>query len=150
MKIFISGTPGTGKTEIANWLGKKLGLRVIHVSDITEKFSAGFDKQRDTSIVDEERISEYLKKMDDVVVESHLPLDMDGFCFVLRCSIKELKKRLEGRNWKKEKIEENLQAEIFNICGEDLRRKGKKVVELDTTEMDAEEMCKKILCIIGK
>jgi broad-specificity NMP kinase len=43
MNILISGTPGTGKTEISNILGKKTGMKVIHISDIIDDFVVGID-----------------------------------------------------------------------------------------------------------
>ncbi len=104
-------------------------MKVIHVSNLIDKFSIGIDKERKTKIVDEEKLSDYLVHLDDVIIDTHLPVKVDARCFVLRCDISELKRRLKRRGWNKEKIDENVQAEIFNECYDDMTKKGYEVVD---------------------
>jgi adenylate kinase len=144
MNIFISGTPGTGKSEVADALGKKTSMKVIHVSEIVEKFSIGFDEERDTKEIDHEKLSEYLSRFDNVIIESHLPLRLNAKYIVLRCEISELSRRLKNRGWKKEKIEENLESEIFDICYDDLKSVKDEIIEINTTKMSAEEVAREI------
>ena len=37
MRIIITGTPGTGKSTVANLLGKQLERGVVHVSEFAKK-----------------------------------------------------------------------------------------------------------------
>jgi broad-specificity NMP kinase len=76
--------------------------------------------------------------MGNFVADTHLPIEVSGsLVFTLRCEPSELKKRLKARGWVKEKIDENVQAEIFNECegGE----------EIDTTNRDPIEVAEEIV-----
>lgn len=48
--------------------------------------------------------------------------------------MKELKRRLKKRGYHKEKIEENLECEIMDVCLEEAREKGHEPLELDGTK----------------
>ena len=50
MKIVITGTPCTGKTEVSKKLSKRLGWRLISVNDLAKELNAylGEDKKRKT------------------------------------------------------------------------------------------------------
>lgn len=148
MNILISGTPGTGKTEISNILGKKTGMKVIHISDIIDDFVVGIDEKRDSKEIDDEKLSEYLSRFDNVIIETHLPIKVNAKCVVLRCDITELGKRLKKRKWSAEKIDENLQAEIFSECKDDLTESDYEIVEIDTTGRSAENVVKEIKNIL--
>lgn len=150
MNILISGTPGTGKSEVSEALGKKLSMKVVHVSDLVDDFSVGTDEKRDTKIVDEDKLGKKLREFQNVIIETHLPIKVDARCFVLRCDISELKERLTARKWSEEKINENIQAEIFNSCSDDMKNKGYEIIEIDTTGKSAEETAERITCILGK
>jgi len=147
MNILISGTPGTGKTEISDILGKKTGMKVIHVSDLVDEFSLGIDETRNSKEVDEEKLSEYLARFDGVIIETHLPVKINAKCIILNCDISELRKRLKQRKWSDKKIEENLQAEIFSECKDDLSEEY-DVIEIDTTGRSAENVAKEIKNIL--
>ncbi|MHA1616468.1 MAG: adenylate kinase family protein [Candidatus Njordarchaeales archaeon] len=154
--ILICGTPGTGKTTIANEL-KKYGFKVIHLGDfvIKEKLYMGYDKKRKTYIIDPEKVVEKLRNMqknskEPLIVEGVgaeiVPKELVEVCFVLICEPKELRKRLEAKGYPPEKIEENLEAERMSIIlGEALDNYGEKTVVIDTTNTSVEEVVKKIL-----
>jgi adenylate kinase len=52
---------------------------------------------------------------------------------ILRASPSELRKRMKAKGWPKEKIEENTEAEIMEVCRAEALEQGRKVLELDTT-----------------
>ena len=144
MRIAITGTPGTGKSEIAEKLGKEMGMKVFHLSKFAEKFSAGYDEKRKCIIVDVERLAEYLKD-EHGIFESHfshlLPVDA---IIVLRANPETLRERLKRRGWEEKKIEENVEAEIMEICLSESLETSKPVLQIDTTNAEVKEVVKKI------
>ncbi|MBS3105468.1 AAA family ATPase [Candidatus Woesearchaeota archaeon] len=155
--IIVTGTPGTGKTTIAKKLANRLKYHYLDVNKIINKYklSEGYDRKRKTKIVDIKKLNKLLikkiktlkksnitknriKKYKGIVIDSHLshylPKKYVDFCIVTKCNIKELNKRLKKRKYSKNKIEENIQAEIFNVCLEEAKKKKHKIIEIDTTK----------------
>ena len=58
MKISISGTPCSGKTEVSKLLSKKLDYKLIQVNKLAEKLNAftGYDKKRECKILDMDKL----------------------------------------------------------------------------------------------
>ena len=143
MKIIITGSVGTGKTALAKELSKKLKYRYIDVKKIISdnNISEGYDKKRKTKIIDIKILNKYLikeiKKSKNVIVDSHLshylPKKYVDLCIITKCNLKTLEKRLKKRKYSKEKIRENLDAEIFDICLEEAKQKNHKIVVIDTS-----------------
>lgn len=144
--IIVTGTPGTGKTRIAKSLSKLFNYVYIDVNKIINKnknIVVGYDKKRKSKIVDEKKLSrlliEYIKekKADGAVVDSHLshylPKKYVDLCIVTKCSnLKLLERRLKRRGYSKEKIRENLDSEIFQICYVEAKEAGHNVIVVDT------------------
>lgn len=160
--IIITGTPGTGKTMIAKKLSKIVGFNVINVNDIIKKnkLSEGYDKKRKCIIVDVKKLNKALIKIinnckkncccSGLIIESHLshnlPKAYADFCIVTKCDLKELKKRLIKRRYNAEKVRENLDSEIFDICLVEAAEKGHKCVVVDTTRTpNLNKICKKLV-----
>lgn len=70
--------------------------------------------------------------------------------FVLRCHPDILIKRLEKRDYKKEKIIENIQAEILGNCVNYIREKKMScpIFEIDVSELSIENLIKIVLDIL--
>ena len=147
MIIAITGTPGTGKTRLAEVLSKRIKGDIVSVSDFVKErhLYESYDRSLKTYIVDEKRLSKelehYVKKRfkdKNVIVEGHLShylkRSLVDLCIVLRCSITELNRRLSKRNYSRTKIKENLESEIFGICEEEAREFQNVVYSIDTTE----------------
>ena len=145
MKIILTGVPGTGKTDVARLVAKRLDLKYID-KEFFKNFEIGYDKRRDSKVVDQVAASEKLNQMDGFVADTHLPLKINGAkVFTLRCEPSELKKRLKRRGWGEEKIAENVQAEIFNECasGEEISTTNRDPIEV------AEEIVREIKEVVS-
>lgn len=139
MIIALTGTPGCGKTTLSKLLAKKLGFNLLELNKkIKEKkLYSGYDKKRGTYIIDPTKVRRFVNretKKEDWIIDSHLShfLNVD-FVIVLRCNPEELKKRLKIKKWKKDKIEENVEAELIGVISYEARKKHKLVFDVDTT-----------------
>lgn len=153
MKISISGTPCTGKTEVSKLLSKSLNYRLIQVNELAEKLNAftGYDKKRECKILDMKKLEIEINKIKgNVIIEGHashlFPVDI---VVVLRCNPEVLKKRLEKRYPKNNlKVKENLEAEILGVITSEAIMANKNVCEIDTTDKKPEEVVDNILEIL--
>jgi len=148
--VIITGTPGTGKTTLAKKLAKKLNYPYIDVNKIVKenKLDREYDKKRKCYAVDIKKLNQSLiklinnykknKKIKGIIIDSHLshylPKKYIGLCIVTRCELKELQKRLKKKKYGKNKIRENLDCEIFDVCLNEAREAGHKVVVINTTK----------------
>ena len=126
-----------------------------------EKLYTEEDVKRNTSIVDLEKVSESVEKtitgsMRDVIVEGHYAMDVVSpekvhLAFVLRRDPQELRDILEERNYREEKVRENLAAEILDVCLYDaVDRLGvDKVCEVEVTSKKVGDAVEEILLILN-
>ncbi len=153
MKVLITGTPGTGKTEVAKELGAITGWDVVSISEVAEDAQAilGWDGKSEKE-VDIQKLCAYLAPRladkENVIFEGHLGCEIPcpaDLVVVLRTNPEELQKRMEKRGYKKEKIDENVMAELLDYCYVlSAKNYSCEVVELDTSGESAEQSAKKI------
>jgi len=145
MLFSLTGTPGTGKTTIAQQL-RMQGIYIVdlHSYAIDHGFVIRHDVKRDTDIIDIDQFNNMICQesfgTDMICVEGHLShhIHCVDDVIVLRCHPKLLLKRLKQKHWSEEKIMENLEAEMLDIilC-ESIQHHGMKhTFELDTTSLD--------------
>lgn len=144
MAICVTGTPGTGKTSLSRLLEKVTGYKRIDVKRliVTKKLAYSYDKERRCLVVDTRKLTAELKKVlsknDKVIIDSllshHLPKKYVSTCFVTKCDLAVLNKRLEKRKYSKKKIRENLDAEIFDICLTEAQQNRHHVAVINTTK----------------
>ncbi|MBW3012013.1 adenylate kinase family protein [Candidatus Woesearchaeota archaeon] len=147
--IVVTGTPCTGKTTYAKRLAREKGYLYVDVNNVISgyKLSEGYDMKRKSKIVDTKKLAKALidvikkAKLDKekgIVIDSHLshylPKKYADLCIVTRCDLKVLKKRLEKRGYSKQKVQENLEAEIFGVCLEEAKQLGHKVKVIYTSK----------------
>ena len=159
MLVALTGTPGTGKTSVSYVLQNE-GFSIVDLNKVAveESFIVGVDKERDSKIIDLDRLNDYVKsryKSKDVVFlvghVSHLLKDVDK-AIVLRCHPDELRRRLSEKKWVEKKIKENLEAEVLDIilC-ESLEVHSKRnVFEIDTTGLSTDAVASCIIEIVGE
>ncbi len=139
----ISGTPGTGKTQVSGLLAKQLGFKLIAINDFAEGHNLIEETdERGSLVIDEEKLKVEIDKLSgDIVVDGHLA----HFCsadlvVVLRTSPIVLEKRLLSRSWSPAKITENVEAEILDVILQEAVEVNSTVVEIDTTACDVESV----------
>jgi len=141
MWFALTGTPGTGKTAVAETLRER-GWLVIDLNKIVKdnKFSLGRDKARDTIVVDLDKVCRFLEKefgaIKDLVLEGHWSHNLQvERAIVLRCDPRTLERRLKQRHYRKTKVQENVEAELVDvILVESVEALGVRCVsEIDTT-----------------
>ena len=161
--IVIGGTPCTGKTSVTSALAESLGLKTIQLGKLSEEKGCikDFDKPRDTGIVDEdclvEAIIDVIDARDDcLIIEGHyidlVPSSEVKIAVILRTHPEILKTRLTERNYSVDKIEENVESEVFGVCqmdaiqafGEDI------VIEIDTSEVSVDDVVSTIIRNLDK
>lgn len=157
--ITITGVSSTGKTVLAKELAKGLENSVVIDGHYFKRAIAGYDEKHDTEIVDERIFNKLVqdlatsKKYSHIIVESVFAGTVDGnLCVVLRCSIDELKKRLKEKNYSEEKINDNIESELANVCGQEAFDNkyipNKTLFEFDSSESTTKEISKKVLEIL--
>ncbi|MBI4738122.1 adenylate kinase family protein [Candidatus Woesearchaeota archaeon] len=160
--IAVSGTPGSGKTTIAKFLAKQTSGRYVDVGTFIKRnnLSEGYDRKMKCLIVDERKLARRLERAIDeekkngsrgIILDSHMSHYVDpkktDFCIITKCDLKTLKKRLHIRKYTKQKIRDNLDAEIFDVCRQEAIEEGHKVMTIIT---DKEKEWKKQLQILQK
>lgn len=146
--IIVTGTPGTGKTTLAKKLSKKLSYEYIDVNEVIKenKLKEGYDRKKKSYLIDVKKLNKSLikvinnsKKNKGIIIDSHLshylPKKYVNLCIVTKCDLKKLESRLKKkRKYPKAKIRENLDCEIFDVCLNEAKEAGHKIIVIDTTK----------------
>ncbi len=144
--IALTGTPGTGKTTVAELL-KKRGHEVISVLEMARKHGCILDEEGDEVEIDVERLANFRF---DGIVEGHLSHYLHpDITIVLRCNPLILKERLADRGWDEEKLMENVEAELLDVILVEAIEMNYNVFEVDTTSMTPEEVADVVENIIS-
>ena len=142
--IIVTGTPCTGKTTIAKKIATLLKFKYIDINRLIKinKIHDKYDKKSDSLIVDIKKLNKILetlikKSKQNLIIDSHLshylPNKIINLCIVTKCDIKILKKRLKKRKYNEEKIRENLDSEILDICLNEAIENNHKIMIIDTS-----------------
>jgi adenylate kinase len=163
--ILITGTPAVGKTTTAKKLAKKLDALYINLSLLVHQYnlSQGYDKERNTIIINEKKVREKIKEILDstikkfIIIDGHyaasvVPKKKVAMAFVLRRNPIELKKFLGKRKFSENKLWENLESEILDVCLMDTLSKLEKtkVCEIDVTGKTIIDVINQILAVLNK
>lgn len=155
MALVIAGTPGVGKSSVAQRLAQRTGRPHLDLAKlvIERGLHTGFDEERGAYVVDIRRCREYLDQvltcrevLDTHVVEA-IPSSKVSRVFVLRLDPLQLRERLSSRGYPERKIRENVEAEVLGVVLADaISHFGEeKICEVDTTNLSVDEVVQVIL-----
>ena len=154
--IIITGTPGTGKTVLAKKLANLLNFTYIDVNQIikSNKLKSNYDKKRSTYIINTNKLNRILISLvkntnKSLIIDSHLshylPSKLVDLCIVTKCDLKVLIKRLRKRKYSLNKIRENIDSEIFDICLNEAIEDNHNIMIIDTSKkINYKKIVKKI------
>jgi adenylate kinase len=162
--ILITGTPCTGKTTTAKQLATKLNAQYINLTEYakTNQLTLGEDKQRKTTIINEEKMQQKLTQTIEastnaiIIIDGHYaaavtPTNLTTNVFVLRRNPKELKQHMTQCGFEGTKLWENLSAEILDTCLiEAIQTHPNKVCEIDATGKTVQETVAEIMDVLEK
>ena len=161
MKIVITGNPGTGKHTSAKLVARRLKAEIVDINKLAIENEAIAEKTAKGLEVDMKKLGRLLagilKKKGNFVIVGHLApyvlktagIDMVA---VLRHSPARLEQTLQERGYIREKVNENVSAEILGISLYDsIKAFGKsKVAEFDTTGKEPEQTADDIVATAQK
>ncbi len=149
MYIALTGTPGTGKSGAAKILAGH-GYPIKTVEELARQHDAIEGTEGDL-IVDTDKLAMALAEAEGItIIEGHLAHFLPNqICIILRCHPEELRKRLKPRDYSKEKLLENLEAEAIDIILTEALEMWENVFEIDTTALSAEKVAEAIENIIN-
>ena len=135
MYIALTGTPGTGKSGAAKLLAER-GFTIRTVEELARQHAAIEEIGGDLE-VDTEKLALALKDLDDtIIIEGHLAHYLPNVvCIILRCHPEVLRKRLQCRNYSREKLLANMEAEPMYIRLAGALEMWENVCEFYTTEL---------------
>lgn len=126
--ILLTGTPGVGKTTLARELSERLGLRHVDVGQFARDrdLYAEFDEVHDCFYMHEDAVLDDLEpimKEGAVILDHHscdwYPERWIQLAIVLSATTQVLYDRLEARNYSRQKLQQNVEAEIMQVVYEE-------------------------------
>nr|XP_039267173.1 adenylate kinase isoenzyme 6-like [Styela clava] len=120
--VLITGTPGTGKSTLAEELASCVNMKYINIGEIAKEneLYTGYDEELECQILDEDGVIDILEDTlseGGNIVDYHssdfFPERWFDIVFVLRTDNTILYNRLEKRGYNAKKIQNNVQCEIF-------------------------------------
>ena len=139
MRIIVTGTPGTGKTQAARGLARRLGIPLVDVNGLIREKRLWHGHEGGSRLVQLPALRrELLRVRGDAVFDSHLLCDLSmpaDVVFVLRTDPVALRRRLSKRPYSAKKIRENVEAEALDYCTIRARQNypPAAIIEVDTT-----------------
>ena len=172
LAIALTGTPGTGKTEVSKRLEKE-GYRVLHLTEFIKEYniSSDHDFERNCDVIDmdalEDAVFEYRlqerckfntyfyesqlrredfhKKPENLpvlLIESHMAHYLCDLAVVFRTHPNILKVRLDERGYSDSKVMENILAESIDVVLCDCFDYCRRTYEINTSVLSINETIK--------
>ena len=140
--ILVTGTPGVGKSKLSSALALQLGLKVVNVGEFAKENNClgDWDEEYQSHELEEETLLDLLEELvgkgdGGFVVEHHVPDLFPERWFdlvlVLRCNNTVLYDRLVERAYGGKKLEENVQAEIFQTVLDEAKESYREEIVIE-------------------
>ncbi|EFE37444.1 hypothetical protein TRV_07925 [Trichophyton verrucosum HKI 0517] len=148
--IIITGTPGVGKTVHCEQLAQETELKHLSINQVAKERGCydGFDEKLKSHIVDEDKVFNINWQQGKLEIVQHLELvALLSPSQFLRKTLTNMSTLALYRSYSEEKLQENLDAEIFGVLLEEAREAYDEeiVVELESETDDAiESNCQRI------
>jgi len=144
--IALTGTPGVGKTTIAQLLIER-GWQAMSVSDLARKYDCegDFDESMNSQEIDIHLLTERFTVESDkrVIIDGHLShfLAVDGI-ILLRCRPEHLQKRLANRGYSDSKLTSNVEWELLSGTWAEIIEfeMSQPILEIDTSELSPQDV----------
>lgn len=152
--ILVTGTPGVGKTTLCSLLETQLpedysleGFQYVKLAELinTKKLYKDWNKEFDVPEYDEDMVCDELEPLmqrGGVLLEFHscdfFPERWFDLIVLLRASNTSLFDRLSARGYKQNKIDENIECEIFEVLKDEVCESysGDKIIELQSNSVE--------------
>ncbi len=159
IKIAITGTPGVGKSTVSSLLIDKLESQcnqTFEYIDITKTVKehglySEKDEEMDSYVIDFQKFKKYLStniltKSKNILLDGHVShlFDVD-YIIVLRCNPEIIIDRLRDRKYSINKINENVEAEILDVCLIESLETTKNVYEIDASNKSVVQIVDEII-----
>ena len=147
---------------LAKKLAETLHAQYVNLTELAEKEHLELEKdaERDTTVIDEAKMRRKLKQLitqtqSEIVIDGHYaaavtPKAQVTNVFVLRRNPKELREFMKKRGYTQPKQNENLAAEILDVClVEALQKQEKtKICELNITGKTLENTLSEVMVVL--
>lgn len=164
VRLVITGNPGVGKHTSARLVARELKAEIIDINKVALDGGAVLEKTAKGIEVDMKKAGSVIagmlnrNKKNNLVIVGHLaPYVIKksagiGMVAVLRRSPRKLEETLLERRYSREKVNENVSAEILGISLYDaIKAFGKrKVAEFDTSAKTPEQTAEEIVATVRK
>ncbi len=159
--IIVTGTPGVGKTTLAKGLARETGFSYVGVNDLVrrERLHKGYDRKTDSYRIDMTRAKNRLTAITEnerLVIDTNyvgglIASKRDVIAIVLRLDPVALFERLSKRRWSRQKMLENVEAELVDVALIDaVKSLGKqRVFQINTTSKSASTVLRIALRILA-
>jgi len=143
----LTGVPGAGKSSVADELERR-GHRIVRFESLIGDAIVG--REDESSVVDMDRICETSRIEDGTIVVGHLAheLNVDAV-IVLRARPEIIEQRLRARGYSEGKAVENAEAEAIDVITIESVDSGRRVYEIDASELSVSEAADRVEEIIG-
>lgn len=130
MVINLLGTPGVGKSTLAQKLANETGFKWVNIGKVAEENNCyeEYDEEYECPVLDEDRIIDVLDDQISAggnIVDYHgsdfFPKRWFDIVFVLRTDTAFLHDRLSDRGYSQKKLDNNLECEIFQMMLEEAK-----------------------------
>ena len=143
--FLLTGTPGVGKSTLADLLEKK-GYRIIRVKETVQEYIVE-DSKYDDICIDVDAWAAHFGWRDGIV-EGHFSHFIPGAkgVIVLRCNPDVLTERLRARGYTEEKVRGNVEAEVLDVVLIEAYElySEEQIYEIDGSYTSAEEIVAQI------